>query len=148
MTPIEITRKRSVTRHTGVVLGVVLVCIAVAVMLATVLTKATLMHYRQLDVATRQQQSLWLAESGLERAVHKLQTSSDYVGETWEIPAEVFASHHPGTVVIQVESQAQSRAGWTIRVESRYPSDVPHRVTSVREVWIAAPAVAPEVEAP
>jgi hypothetical protein len=123
-------------RRHGVVLAATLVCVVIAIMLAAALTKATLLQYRQVQGSDCQQQSFWLAESGVQRAVHHLHASADYPGETWEVSAETLGSDSAGVVVIQVQSTAQPQAGWAVRVESRYPAQALPRAMFIREVFV------------
>jgi Tfp pilus assembly protein PilX len=126
------------------VLGIVLVCVVVAVMLATVVTNAAMLNRRQLELANWQQQASWLAESGLQRAVHRLHTAPDYGGETWEVPAASLAAGRSGSVVIRVQPHPAETGGRLIRVEARYPSETPRGVLSVCEASMDVPVPAPE----
>ena len=131
---------RSVARgrrsRSGVVLAATLVCIVIAVMLAAALTKATLLQHRQVQVGDYQQQSFWLAESGVQRALYQLRASADYAGETWDVPAEVLGSDAAGVVVIQVQPTSEPQAGWDVRVESRYPVQTLPRAMYIRAVFV------------
>ncbi len=130
-------------RRSGLVLGIVLVCVVVALTLATVVTKAVVLNRRQSELADWQLQASWLAESGLQRAVHRLRTTPDYAGETWEVPAASLALDHTGSVVIHLLPDAEDASGRQIRVEAEYPSERPHGVRSVREVPVTPPAAVP-----
>ncbi|MHB0956956.1 MAG: hypothetical protein ACYC6N_22485 [Pirellulaceae bacterium] len=135
-------RRRSPTvPRPGVVLAATLICIVIALMLAGALTKAMLLQHRQVQLGTYQQQSFWLAESGVQRALYSLDASADYAGETWEVPAETLGSEAAGVVVIQVQPVTQPESGWDVRVESRYPAEALPRALYVREVFVNANAV-------
>jgi hypothetical protein len=97
-----------------------------------------------LDLAAWQLQAGWLADSGLQRAVHRLQATSDYPGETWEVPAASLASGRGTSVVIHVQPLPPETPGWHVRVEARYPGKGAQGVLSVRDASIAAPGAAPE----
>jgi hypothetical protein len=131
---------RSVRRG-GIVLIAALVCIAVALMLAAVLAQATLMHHRHADLAACEQQSFWLAESGVQRALHTLHASPDYTGETWDVPAELLGSKSAGVVIIQVTKTSEPQAGWQIRVESHYPTQTINSVLCERTLFVAQSAL-------
>jgi hypothetical protein len=130
------------SRRRGVLLVAALICIAIAVMLASALTKSTLLQHRQTQLAAHQQQSSWLADSGVGRAVRQLRNAPEYRGETWEIPADVLGSGDAAAVIIKVESVSEPTAGWRIRVESQYPTDLPRRILCVRELTVPRDAVA------
>ena len=121
----------------GVLMVAALVCIAVVMMLAATLGKVVLMQHRQADLASCEQQSLWLAESAVERAIHNLQASPDYTGETWDVPADVLGSGSAGVVIIQVAQTSEPRAGWNVHVESRYPVETINRVMCERTVFVS-----------
>ncbi|MHB8969849.1 MAG: hypothetical protein ACYC3X_08715 [Pirellulaceae bacterium] len=133
-------RRARAARRPGVVLAATLICVVIAIMLAAAVTKATLLQHRQVQWGDCQQQSFWLAESGVQRAVHQLHASADYLGETWEVPAATLGAtlgaDSAGVVVIQVQPTAQPQAGWDVRVESRYPVQALPRAMCVREVFV------------
>ena len=107
----------------GAILAMVLASMLVASMLGLALIKTVLVHHRQMHVVGRQQQSFWLAEAGIQRAVRRLADSSDYQGEKWEIAADVFGAARAAVVTIEVgkpDGTAQTRE---IRVEARLPGD-------------------------
>ena len=126
----------------GVLLGIVLVCIAVALMLGVALTRAVMLQHRNVTIIFQQQQSFWLAESGIGALVDQLRTSPAYRGETWEVPAEILGSDAPGIVVIHVDEATQPELGWQIRTEARYPNDPVHRVMCERDLFVAAGSLA------
>ena len=106
-------------------------------MLAAALTKATLLQHRQVDLASCEQQSFWLAESAVQRAIHNLHASPDYAGETWDVPADVLGSDSAGVVIIQVAKTSEPQAGWQVRVESRYPAQTMNRVMCERTLFVS-----------
>jgi hypothetical protein len=130
-------RPRPTARRGGVLLVAALVCIAVAIMLAAALTKATLLQHRQVDLASCAHQSFWLAESAVQRVIHNLHASPDYAGETWDVPAEVLGSDSAGVVIIQVAKTSEPQTGWQVRVESRYPAQTINRVMCERTLFVA-----------
>ena len=133
----QATRSGRTARRSGVVLVAALVCIAIALMLAAVLAHAALLHQRQADLAAAEQQSFWLAEAAVQRAVGKLRASPDYTGETWEIPADALGSQAAGVVIIQVTKTSEPRAGWQIRAESHYPPQTINSVMCERSLFVA-----------
>ncbi len=130
-------RPLRMARRRGLILAAALVCIAVALMLATVLAKATLLQHHQTDLAGCEQQSFWLAESAVQRAIHNLRSSPAYTGETWDVPAELLGSSSPAAVIIQVSPAAEPQDGWTVHVESRLPTTLNNPVLCVRTLFVA-----------
>ncbi len=125
-------------RPLGFALPLVLLCLVIAMMLAAAVTRTVLMHHRHAQVLAQQQQSFWLAESALQRAVHQLRESTDYRGEQWKIPAESLGGKSDASVLIRVEPATGGDAQWQITVEASYPELPPHRVVVARELSIGA----------
>lgn len=105
-------------RRAGSVLAIVLVSLLVASMLGLALLKTVLVHHRQARLLGGQHQALWLAEAGVQRALHGLADSPDYEGETWEVAAETLGSARSAVVTIQV-AKSEPKGDRTIRVEAR-----------------------------
>ncbi len=84
----------------GSILVVVLVCLLVTSMLGTGLIRTVFVHHRQLRILNGQQQALWLAEAGVQRAARQLSQTAEYDGETWKVPAEVLGSSRTAEVTI------------------------------------------------
>ena len=70
-------------------------------------------RFRKNDI-----QSQSLAAAGIERAIRRTQISPDYLGETWEIPANQIVGSGAGRVTISV---IRSNTENTIEVVSAYP---------------------------
>ena len=115
----------------GMALPLVLICIAIAMLIGTALINATLINYQHTRVAEQQMQSLWLADSAVQRAIYKLRESPDYSGETWEVTAAELGGQFDGIVTIDVV--AQDQGGKKIVVEAVYPNHGQHRVVERRE---------------
>lgn len=110
-------------RRTGAILAVAIVCIAIALMLATALSRAAVVQHRQSQQGIHQQQTLWLAESGLQRAIFQLRKSPDYAGETWEVPANELDSTHTGLVTIRVQPSGSGDGKADLQVTAQFPAD-------------------------
>lgn len=94
----------------GAVLAIVLVSLLVAAMLGAGLIKTLVIHRQQMRVLASQQQSFWLAEAGVQRAVRHLEETPDYEGETWEVPAEVLGASRTAQVTVDI-SKTNDQAG-------------------------------------
>jgi hypothetical protein len=81
---------------------------------------------------------LWLAESGVQRALQRLASSADYHGETWAVPSEVLGGTQSAVVRIQVTKLAGPQAGQQIAVEARYPADPVYGTLWQRAVFVKA----------
>ena len=126
------------SRRSGAILAVAIVCIAIALMLDTALSRAAVVQHRQSQQGIQQQQALWLAESGLQRAVFQLRTSPDYVGETWEVPATELDAAHPGLVTIRVQPSGSGDGKTELQVTAKYPADKATAATYARNIVLTA----------
>ena len=134
-------RTRRYHNPRGMALPLVLVCIVLAMALGATLVKAVLLQHRHTQLIDQQHQSLWLAESAVQRALFKLQHSPEYRGETWQIPATTLGGSDDGIVTIDVTPSDVTPsdgdlAGWNIVVEAKYPDDAQHRVLQRRELFV------------
>ncbi len=120
----------------GAILVIVLVSLLVAVVLGGELIKATVIRHRQTRLVEQRQQSFWLAESAVQRALHALSESPDYEGETWRVSGEYFAGERTGLAIISVKPNGEAGQGRLIRVEAYYPDDPVHRTLCERELLV------------
>lgn len=125
-------------RRAGVMLAAVLAVLMVVALVGAALTMSLLASARQLRQSEQQQQSLWLAESGMQRALAKLAASPDYKGETWNVPKDALDGHNSAAVTIIVEPAKEVSQGLLIRVESRYPDDPVHKIIFRRDRFVPA----------
>ena len=124
----------------GVILAAVLATLLVAMLFGAQLTRAVVAHHRRARLSEQQQQSFWLAESAVQRALLGLAKSADYRGETWRVPEDVFGAGKPGVAVIRVESTTEPQAGRMIRVQAQYPADPVLRSLYERELFVKLPS--------
>jgi hypothetical protein len=110
--------KKTSARH-GSILVVVLVSLLVASLLGFALIKTVLIHHRQMRMLGGQQQGLWLAEAGIQRAVRELVTSPEFEGEQWTVPADTLGGSRSAQVTIEVERPDDAPDDREIRVEVR-----------------------------
>jgi len=103
-----------------VALGVALV--AVTMVLSALLSNmAVVSRYdRRFD---SQLQTLWLAESGVNRAMAKLAIEPGYEGELWVIPATQLNADWPAGVAISVQRVPDKTQQRRITVHSQFPKD-------------------------
>ncbi|MBL7038100.1 MAG: hypothetical protein ISR77_05690 [Pirellulaceae bacterium] len=124
----------------GAILAAVLIGLLVVMLVGAELTRAIVLHHRQMRVSESRQQSFWLAESAVQRAARALDKSPDYEGETWRVPAEVLGAGSPGVAIIQVEPASDSETGRLIRVQAYYPDETSHRILHERELLVNLPS--------
>ena len=120
----------------GVILVVALVSLLVVTLLGGELIKATVIRHRQARLAEQRQQSFWLAESAMGRALQALAKSPDYEGETWRVPEQSLGAGESGVAVITVQPAESPNEGRLIRVTAHYPDDAVHRILHERELLV------------
>lgn len=91
----------------GAALIVVMICLLGIAMLAGSLLRLAVAQHRQARMHHRRLQVEWLAAAGVERALVRLSTDSNWQGEEWAVPAEMFgAAAH---VTLAMEATNDSR---------------------------------------
>lgn len=118
------------------ILAIVLAALAVVALLGAALTRSLVLHVRHIGLSEQRQQALWLAESALERGLHRLAASGDYQGEDWSVAADQLGAGQAGAATIQVELTTEPASGAWIRVEARYPDDPVQRFVFNRELFV------------
>lgn len=134
-------------RRRGVVLIMALITLGFLAVVFAILLKASVSQRRQARLEERRLQASWLAESGLERAWAKLAETSDYRGETWQVPAESLRSRDAASVRITVEPL--EREPGRVRVTSRadYPREGTSRARQTRTaIFSRKPSSSPGVQ--
>jgi Tfp pilus assembly protein PilV len=137
------SRNRSTGNRRGMVLIILLVCLAVAVMLIAGAVKIALTSHKATQTASWSVQARWLAESAAERAAAKLVADPAYAGETWKIPAEEFGGQKDGseggTVRIEVKPLSGQEKRRTIKIEADFPDDPVHFARQQKEILVDLP---------
>lgn len=129
---------RSRRRPTGVILAAVLVALLVVMMLGAALTNAFLARRKLVRESEWQQQGLWLAESAMQRAEHRLATEPDYAGDTWQLPPDQLNGTSAGVALIRVEAVSEPQPGHRIFIDASYPSNGLKKSFHHRERFIAS----------
>jgi hypothetical protein len=117
--------ERSISRDNaserqGTMLVAVLVCLLVVMgMMGTVLQGALRAH-RQLHRERDLRQTELLLQAGHDRALSRLESETNYRGETWNLPAETFANQAAGRVTIEI-SPAKGQSAPQAQVVAEYP---------------------------
>ena len=90
--------------------------------------KSTLAWRRQIRVEAKHSQVEWLAESGVARAVAKLNADANYEGEDWQ-PDVFDDSENTATVTISVAATDQTKITVLARVDGVNPATVERTLT-------------------
>jgi Tfp pilus assembly protein PilV len=117
----------------------VLIALIIIAIITAGLVKVAFARRALMMAEERRLQAAWLADSGLERASSRLAASSDYKGETWEIPAEDFGGRGSATVQIQVEKPPDQPDRRKVRIQADYPAKSSLRTRQSREAIIPIP---------
>ena len=107
---------------------IALVALGVAAMVTLAMLRVIADSRKELRVETWRVQAAWLAESALDRAAARLVRQSDYVGETWNVPADELGGDEAAVVRIRVEPVDDQPARRSIHVVADYPDDPQYRV--------------------
>ena len=88
---------------------------------------------READLEQYRAQTLWLAESGMDRASARLAADPGYRGEEWLLPAGDLGGSDAGRVSIRVEPIADEPDVFQVRVVADYPVDAVERARKSKE---------------
>jgi hypothetical protein len=132
----ESPRLRFKSRRKGLASVAVLIVLFVIALICAALLKVAFARRVELGMEERRAQAGRLAESGMDRAVARLNTSGDYAGETWGIPAEELGGRGAGSVSIQVEKVADRPDRRKVRVQADYPTGSSQRARQSREIIV------------
>jgi hypothetical protein len=116
---------RPLYRRPGAALMMVVVILMIFSVLMVSITWKLVTHHRMLEHRSQQQQSLWLARSGLEMAAARLLADPKYRGQTME-PVPL------GEVRVTVVPDKKSPDVYQVTSEARFPKDL--REPVVREL--------------
>lgn len=105
-------------RPSGVILLIVLLCLAIAGVMSVVVLKQIVVERNAIEDNCRRLQAIWLAEAGVERAAARLAADPTYTGETWNLAQKDIAGS--GVVKIAVGTVAGHVEQHSIRVEAAY----------------------------
>jgi hypothetical protein len=137
---IDTNRPSSMKRRRGLASVVVLIALFIIGLVCAALLKVAFARRGEVAREERRIEAAWLADSGLARALARLDHSGDYAGETWEIPAEDLGGRGSASVLIRVEKVADRPDRRKVRVQADYPSGSSLRARQSREIIAAVPS--------
>lgn len=117
----------------GVLLIVVLACVAIVSLLTAAMVRGSMDWRRQTRYESWRAQTQWLAESGLSKAASSLQKDPDYAGEMWKLGVANGLSQ-PATVQITVQTESKQR---TIQVLATFAGESGQPITARRSIMIS-----------
>lgn len=129
------TRRGRGTRRAGMAILLVLICLIVITAVVGSMLRYLAMNNRQIKQRMHSQQAFWLADSGVERAVFRLQQDPAFREEIWQPDIAAKA----GRVEIQVSTSPEMPSQWTVTVVATYPKDSIAAVKARRIVNVAVP---------
>ena len=118
---------RQPVRRRGVVVMLVIVCLAIAAVLQVALVEYAVSTNRRVRQQLDRRQCWFLAESGLSRARSRLAAAADYAGETWQIPGDQFEGGRAAEVRIEVARGDGNSESRRVTVTAEYPAGTPRR---------------------
>jgi hypothetical protein len=101
----------------GMTVVAVLICLIVITLLGGALLKVALAQRKLVRAQERRLQADWLAESGSQRAIARLETDAGYQGEIWSITAAELGYGDSAQSDAPKVASAQTIAEVTIAVE-------------------------------
>jgi hypothetical protein len=123
----------------GVVLILILACLAIAAVLLTIGVKLAVTNHRLTQTLGWKVQARWLAESALQRAAAKLAADAEYTGETWKIPAQDLGGQYSGIVKIEIKPVPDQTKQRQLKVEAIFPDDPFDRVQFSKQLTLELP---------
>lgn len=127
----SIARKRQ-----GAILIIAMVALLLSSALCTAMLKTALAERRLTQREQQRMQSVWLAESGVERAAASLASNARYQGETWSVPAKELDGTHSARIVIAVANDPEHAGHRRVTVTANFPEKQPHRVRITKTIPI------------
>ena len=126
---------RSGTRHGAIIVFAILALLVVS-MLGTALLRTVSQSIRQLQHETLHAQTVWLADSGVARAVARWNASADYTGETWTVPAEQLSAGRTAEVRITVSPETDHPDRTIIAATAEYPQGSPTAIRITKRITV------------
>jgi hypothetical protein len=120
MTATHRYRRRSRSRRSGVILFVALASLLIVMAILGQMLKTSLRAQRQLHPERDLRQTELLLQAGADRAAYRLTKERNYVGETWQLPAEAVVGNAEGRVTIQVSRDSTGTRAH-VHVLAEYP---------------------------
>ena len=113
-----------IRNRSGAILICVLVCMSVVTTMTMIALQASLRHRRQMNTHWRLEQTRWLLDAGLSRAISKLQTNPDYEGETWSLD-RALVRHEVARVTIGVSQDKENPDFRIVRLRAEIDPNSP-----------------------
>jgi hypothetical protein len=104
-------------RSRGMTVVAVLICLIVVTLLGGALVKVVLAERKLVRAQEHRLQADWLAESGAERALARLEIDAGYRGETWSITARELVLSESAPLIEPEGKNVPALAQVTIAVE-------------------------------
>ena len=94
--------KHATRRRSGITIVVVIVFYAIATTFFGNWLRTSLHQHKQARLVHEKRQTVWLADSGIRRAVAMITQQDDYSGEIWLVDATDLGGNYSATVEIRV----------------------------------------------
>lgn len=123
-------------RRSAFILVMALITLTVVASVLFGMVSRALADRRQLRAERNLLQTELLADAALRRAETRLAATSNYDGETWELPSEDIAGQGPARVVIAVAPAPSGDDARNIRVVAEYPFGAETSIRRTRTVTL------------
>lgn len=109
-------------RHRGFAVVAALTCLLIVVSIVGSMVQGAIRARRQMHVERDRRQSEMLIVAGAERAMSRLGSDPEYVGDVWELPSEKIVGNGAGRVTCEISPLAGDGSR-QLRVVAEYPTD-------------------------
>lgn len=131
-----------ISRRRGLVSVAMLVGLLILGIIAGGLVKVAMGRRSAARTEENRQQAELLAESGIARALTRLEANSHYEGEVWEIAADDLGGRGPARVTISVQTAPDPTLGRSITAVADHLTSSAHPIRLTRTIRLPLPPAA------
>ena len=117
----SLDNRRANDRHTNDRHGAFLICVLVAIGIVTSImvtcVRSSLRTRHQLRVESQMEQTRWVVDAGIQRALNQYAANDRYVGESWDVTGAL-KDHSSAIVVIRVENASDDDSAIEVTVNA------------------------------
>lgn len=117
----------------GAAMLIALMALLVSSLIIAALLRTAALSHRQLKREEYRIQASLLADAGYQRALWKLQSNPEWLGDEWVLGEEQLAPGRTAKVKITVAADSQESGLRAVTATADYPVDHPDRVRIVRK---------------
>ena len=127
---------RQTPSRRGAMIVFAMLALLIVSMVGASLLRTVAMSHRQLQREQLRTQTVWLAESGCDRAIARMRSNPAYAGEVWTVPADQLVADRTAVVQITVTTDPQSDNHRIVSAAAEYPHDSPQAVRITKQITV------------